>query len=55
MYTNILTKTTLLAENLWLSYLNEDSVTVDATAGNGEDTLFLSRLSLNVYSFDIEQ
>ena len=55
MDTNILTKTTLLAENLWLSYLNEDSVTVDATAGNGEDTLFLSRLSRKVYSFDIQQ
>ena len=55
MDVNILTKTTLLAENLWLPYVEEDGVAVDATVGNGEDTLFLSRLSRKVYAFDIQQ
>ena len=37
------------------SLIDKDDVTVDMTAGNGNDTLFLSRLSKKVYAFDIAE
>jgi len=35
--------------------LSADSITLDATMGNGHDTLFLARHSAKVYAFDIQQ
>lgn len=35
--------------------LSADSITLDATMGNGHDTLFLARYSAKVYAFDIQQ
>ena len=37
------------------SLISKDDVTVDMTAGNGNDTLFLSKLSKKVYAFDISE
>lgn len=36
-------------------YLSKHSITIDATAGNGHDTLFLARYSHKVYAFDIQK
>lgn len=36
-------------------YLSEHSISIDATMGNGHDTLFLARHSLKVYAFDIQE
>lgn len=36
-------------------YLSENSISIDATMGNGHDTLFLAKHSLKVYAFDIQQ
>lgn len=33
--------------------INDESICVDMTAGNGNDTLFLSNLAKKVYAFDI--
>ena len=52
---NIITKTTELVKKFWLEYINEDSVAIDATVGNGNDTLFLSERCRKVYGFDIQQ
>lgn len=35
--------------------MNKDYISVDATAGNGNDTLFLCRNSKFVYAFDIQE
>jgi len=36
-------------------YLSAHSITIDATTGNGHDTLFLARHSQKVYAFDIQK
>lgn len=36
-------------------YLSEHSISIDATMGNGHDTLFLAKHSHKVYSFDIQE
>ncbi len=51
---NIITKTTKLNLYLLENYLNEEAVCLDATVGNGNDTLFLARNSKFVYGFDIQ-
>ncbi len=39
----------------WMSLIvRADSIVVDATAGNGNDTLFLSKLAKEVTAFDIQ-
>ncbi|MFA5720244.1 MAG: class I SAM-dependent methyltransferase [Acholeplasmataceae bacterium] len=38
-----------------LDHLNKEDIVVDATIGNGNDTLFLSEISKFVYGFDIQQ
>lgn len=44
------------AKRLILSKINDDSICVDFTMGNGFDTLFLcNHTKTNVYSFDIQQ
>lgn len=35
-------------------YITKDDITVDMTAGNGHDTLFLSTISRKVIAFDIQ-
>lgn len=35
--------------------VNKDSIAVDATAGNGNDTLYLSQRAKMVFAFDIQQ
>ncbi|NOQ13375.1 MAG: 16S rRNA (cytosine(1402)-N(4))-methyltransferase [Methyloprofundus sp.] len=35
-------------------YLSEQSISIDATMGNGHDTLFLAKHSHKVYAFDIQ-
>ena len=35
-------------------YLSKHSISIDATMGNGHDTLFLAQHSLKVYAFDIQ-
>lgn len=36
-------------------YLSKQSISIDATMGNGHDTLFLARYSQKVYAFDIQE
>ncbi|OQK18485.1 hypothetical protein AU255_11915 [Methyloprofundus sedimenti] len=36
-------------------YLSDQSFSIDATMGNGHDTLFLARHSHKVYAFDIQE
>ena len=38
-----------------LPYLSDQSISIDATMGNGHDTLFLARHSHKVYAFDIQE
>ncbi|NLZ74910.1 MAG: methyltransferase domain-containing protein [Erysipelotrichia bacterium] len=52
---SIISKTTQLDKHLIKPYLNKDSITVDMTIGNGNDTLFLALNSKKVYGFDIQQ
>lgn len=37
-----------------LKHVSKDDVMVDATMGNGFDTVFLSKISKHVYAFDIQ-
>lgn len=43
----------LLAHDLLLEHINQDSVIVDATTGNGHDTLFLASRVKQVYAYDV--
>ena len=43
------------AHLLLKQYISLDDVVVDATMGNGYDTLFLSRICKKVYAFDIQE
>ncbi|MDO4377553.1 MAG: class I SAM-dependent methyltransferase [Erysipelotrichia bacterium] len=52
---NILTKTTQLVHYLALPYLSKEDVAVDATCGNGNDTLFLAENCRYVYGFDVQK
>ena len=54
MKTNILKNTTELAKVFCERYIDEDSLAVDATCGNGNDTLFLAERTQKVYGFDIQ-
>ena len=44
-----------LAHLLLANQVKKDHILVDATMGNGHDTLYLSSLAQHVYSFDIQQ
>ena len=35
--------------------MTKDDIVVDATMGNGHDTLFLAKLAKQVYAFDIQE
>ncbi len=52
---NIIKKTTFLDKHLIKPYLSKESIAVDMTAGNGNDTLFLALNSKKVYGFDIQK
>ncbi|SMG63823.1 rRNA methylase [methanotrophic bacterial endosymbiont of Bathymodiolus sp.] len=43
------------AQKTILPYLSDQSISIDATMGNGHDTLFLAKHSLKVYAFDIQE
>jgi SAM-dependent methyltransferase len=43
------------AKELWISLLKRGDAVVDATCGNGQDTLFLSQLVRWVYAVDIQE
>ncbi|MBR5229490.1 MAG: class I SAM-dependent methyltransferase [Firmicutes bacterium] len=55
METNILRDTTALAKIFCQQYINENSVAVDATCGNGHDALWLAQRCGKVYAFDIQK
>ncbi len=44
-----------LSHDFLAEVLDKESVAVDATMGNGNDTLFLAQLAKKVYAFDIQQ
>ncbi len=44
-----------LAKWVWKNLLNPQDVVIDATCGNGKDTLYLAELSCIVYSLDIQR
>ena len=54
-YMNVLKNTTALALTMCLQYAREDGAAVDATCGNGHDTLWLAQHFDRVYGFDIQK
>ena len=44
-----------LAHDFLAQVITKDDVVVDATMGNGYDTLFLAKLAKQVYAFDIQE
>ncbi|WP_125153597.1 tRNA (mnm(5)s(2)U34)-methyltransferase [Clostridium rectalis] len=58
MKENFFTNSMNLAKKICIGKLNEGSIAVDATMGNGNDTVFLANLvgeSGKVYAFDIQE
>lgn len=54
--TNLIKKTTELAAHIVSGYISADSILVDATCGNGHDTLMLAASPHSkLYAFDIQQ
>ena len=45
----------VLAKKYWQNHLKPGDIVVDATCGNGKDTLFLRELKANVFSLDIQE
>ncbi len=55
---NLITKTTEFAMNVTLNYIDEGDLVIDATAGNGYDTLVLAKAvgeKGKVFAFDIQK
>ena len=44
-----------MAHDFLSQVITKDDVVVDATMGNGHDTLFLAKLAKQVYAFDIQE
>lgn len=44
-----------LAKKYWTEHLSHGDVVIDATCGNGHDTLFLTSLSAQVFALDIQK
>ena len=44
-----------MAHDFLAEVITKDDVVVDATMGNGHDTLFLGKLAKQVYAFDIQE
>ncbi|WP_278382561.1 class I SAM-dependent methyltransferase, partial [Clostridium tyrobutyricum] len=58
MNKNYFTNAVNIAKDICRKKINKGDIVVDATMGNGNDTLFLSELvgdSGKVYAFDIQQ
>jgi len=51
---NVLQHTTELALHMCQAYVDKDGAAVDATCGNGNDTLWLAKRCKKVYAFDIQ-
>ena len=52
---NILSRTTELARVICEKYADKDAAAIDATCGNGHDTLWLAERFGKVYAFDIQE
>ena len=52
---NVLKNTTALALTMCLQYADKNAAAVDATCGNGHDTLWLAERFGKVYGFDIQK
>lgn len=44
-----------LSHDFLAEVLDKESIAVDATMGNGNDTLFLAKLAKEVYAFDVQE
>ena len=44
-----------MAHDFLTQVITKDDIVVDATMGNGHDTLFLAKLAKQVYAFDIQE
>ena len=44
-----------MAHDFLAEVVTQDDIVVDATMGNGHDTLFLAKLAKQVYAFDIQE
>lgn len=44
-----------LSHDFLAEVLDKESIAVDATMGNGHDTVFLARLAKKVYAFDVQE
>ena len=54
MEKNILSRTTELAKAICEKYAGKEKIAVDATCGNGHDTLWLAERFGRVYAFDVQ-
>lgn len=52
---NLISKTVALAKYLCEPYINENSIVVDATCGNGNDTLYYAQRCRFVYGIDLQK
>ncbi len=43
------------AHEILKDHINQESIVVDATMGNGHDTVFLANIAKKVYAFDIQK
>lgn len=43
------------AHQYWSQLLQEGDIVVDATCGNGHDTLFLAKMGVKIYAMDLQQ
>ena len=55
MEKNILSRTTELAKAICEKYAGKEKIAVDATCGNGHDTVWLAERFGRVYAFDIQE
>ena len=55
MEKNILSRTTELAKVICEKYAGKEKIAVDATCGNGHDTVWLAERFGRVYAFDIQE
>ena len=44
-----------ISHALMQKYLNQDDILIDATLGNGFDSLYCSSIVKNIYGFDIQE
>ena len=44
-----------MAHDFLAQVISQEDIVVDATMGNGHDTLFLAKLAKQVYAFDIQE